>query len=160
MARLLAAILLPPMGEPTSEELQRYTRLAQSLSVFEDAVRHFYADLDNATAPLYRPDIRWQRRSGIRHRRYRKRVKVQSHRPVRPAELLRNLQVQFVIGLLDRIGIPPRGKDASGILIVAEALDIPDGTIRRMWDTDFPTEMRKQSRAVAARLGLTEATEA
>ena len=157
VARLLAAVMLPPMGEPTSEELQRYTRFAESIPVYKDGVRYFYAGLDNATVPLYRPDIGWQRRSGIRH--YRRKVKVRPGGPVRPAIFLRNLQVQFVVGLLDRIGISPRGEDVSGILIVSEALGIPEGTIRRMWDMGFPAEMKKQSRAVAERLGLLDTTE-
>ena len=160
VARLLAALLLPPMGEPSSEELQRYTELAKSTPVFRDGVRYFYADLDNADATLYRPDIRWRRRSGIMPRLYRRKLKVKAENPVKPALLIRNLQVHFVVGLLERVGIPPLGTLVSGCRIVGEVLGLRENRVKRIWKMRFTVEMSKHSRAVAERLGLTETTEA
>ena len=160
MSRLLAAIPLPPMGEPTPEEIQRLTLLAQSVPVYSNAVMHFNANLHNATAPLYRPDIRWQKRSGIMYRRYRKRVNVQTGRPVRPAIFVRNLHVQFVVGFLDRLDIPPRGKEVSGCRIVGELLGLSEDGVKRIWEMPFTVEMKRQSRAVAERLELSDITEA
>ena len=160
VARLLAALLLPPMGEPSSEELQRYTELAKSIPVFRDGVRYFYADHDNADATTFSPDIRWRRRSGIMPRLYRRKLKVKAENPVKPALLIRNLQVNFVVGLLERVGIPPLGTLVSGCRIVGEVLGLRENRVKRIWEMRFTVEMSKHSRAVAERLGLTETTEA
>ena len=127
---------------------------------YGDADRYFNGDLDNADAAIYRPDIRWQRRSGIMPRLYRRKLKVKAGNPVKPAIFVRNLQVQFVVWLLDRVGIPPRGTLVSGCRIVAEVLGLRENTVKRIWEMRFSVEMNKHSRAVAERLGLTETTEA
>ena len=160
VARLVAALLMPPMGEPSPEMLQRFVELAESIPVFKDGLRYFNADFDNADAALYRPDIRWQKQSGIMHRGYRNKVKVPSHSPIKPALLLRNLQIQFVIQLLTRVGIRPRGTRVSGCDIVGVALGLSEDTVKGIWGMKFTVEMRRQSQAVAQRLGLTDSTEA
>ena len=82
--------------------------------------------------------------------------------PVKPALLLRNFQIQFVIGLLDRVGVPPRGTDVSGCRIVAKVkvLGLSEAAVKAIWEMRFTVAMRKHSKAVAERAGLLDSTEA
>ena len=80
--------------------------------------------------------------------------------PVKPALLLRNLHIQFVIGLLQRVRVPPRGKYVSGCRIVADVLGLSENTVKGIWEMRFTHEMRKHSEAIAKRIGLIDTTEA
>ena len=80
--------------------------------------------------------------------------------PVKLALLLRNFQIQFVIGLLDRVGVPPRGTDVSGCRIVAGVLGLSEDRVKGIWEMRFTVAMRKHSKAVAERAGLLDSTEA
>ena len=82
--------------------------------------------------------------------------------PVKPALLLRNFQIQFVIGLLDRVGVPPRGTDVSGCRIVAKVkvLGLSEDAVKAIWEMRFTVAMRKHSKAIAERAGLLDITEA
>ena len=119
--------------------------------------------------PLFQPQgrsasvdsgLRWQRKAAGRTRLRRAKRKVPSHRPVNPALLLRNLQIQIVIGLLDRLGVPPRGEYVSGCRIVGEVIGLHEDSVRGIWEMRFTAAMRKHSKAVAERTGLLDTTEA
>ena len=163
MVKLLAGLLMPPMGEASPEALQEYATFAESTPVYRDAVRRYYADANNADYRIFRPDIRWKRRRGGLPKYLRGKVKVPAHSPIKPALFLRNLQIQFVIGLLQRVQIPPLGSDQiglSGCRIVGEVLDLEQETVKGIWEMPFTVEMKRQSRAVSERLGLDDTTKA
>ena len=120
MAKVLAALLSPPMGEPSPKTLQMYIELSKSHPVYSDALRRYYEELENPVKTLPRREIRWHTRfPGRRRMRYYSKTIIQPHSPIKPAILLRNLQMQFVIGLLKessstatghlRIGLPHGG---------------------------------------------------
>ena len=158
-ARLLGSLLLPPMGEPSPEKLQVYTELAESMPLFRDSLGHYYKSLDNADAAIFRPGIGWQQSPDVKPRHLRDKVQIQAHSPVKPAEFVRNLQMQFVIGLLGGIRIPPYGRDAGGCSIVAEILGLSQDRVEDLWEMCFFDAMIKNSRAIAIRLGLHDSTE-
>ena len=160
MSKLLAALLSPPLGEPSPERLQRHIELSKSIPVYRDALRRYYEELDNPPKIIFRPALRWQRKAAGRTRLRRAKIKVPSHRPVNPALLLRNLLIQVVIGLLDRLGVPPRGKYVSGCRIVGEVIDRREDSVKAIWEMGFTAAMRKHSKAVAERTGLLDTTEA
>ena len=89
--------------------------------------------------------MRWRAEVDGRRRRSPDRNPIPPHRPVTPARLVRAVDFQLTIAVLDWVGIKPRGAP-SGCDIVAEVLEqideasgnkkIPnyEGTIRRIWD--------------------------
>ena len=160
MSKLLAALLSPPLGEPSPERLQSYIELSKSIPVYRDALRRYYEELDNPPKIIFRPAFRWQRKAAGRTRLRRAKIKVPSHRPVNPALLLRNLQIQFVIGLLDRLGVRPRGKYVSGCRIVGEVIDRSEDSVKAILEMGSMAAMRKHSKAMAERTGLLDTTEA
>ena len=75
------------------------------------------------------------------------------------------MQIQFVIEVLDRIGIKPNGSFVSGCRIVAEVLGIPEERVRRIWKArvqkvPFVPAMQKQMKAIAERNGPFHTTKA
>ena len=75
------------------------------------------------------------------------------------------MRIQFVIEVLDRIGIKPNGSFVSGCRIVAEVLGIPEDRVRRIWKAciwrrSFMPVMRKQMKAIAERNGPFHTTKA
>ncbi len=81
------------------------------------------------------------------------------HRPANPAQLKRDIHIQFTIEVLKSIGAPPRGSLVSGCRIVAEALGLPEDTVERIWKAcswrkSFVPVMQKHSKAIAERTGL------
>ena len=151
VARLLAALLSPPMGEPSPEELQRYTELAKDSPVFGDAVGHYYEGLENSDKSIFRPSIGWQGRAARRSLLRRTKMKVAPGNPVKPAILIRNLHIQFVLGLLKRVGVPPQGTLVSGCEIVGHVLGISKDGVKDILKMRFTEAMMKQSEALAIR---------
>ena len=81
---------------------------------------------------------------------------IPSHRPANPAQIARDMQIQFVLEVLNRIGIKPNGSFVSGCRIVAEVLGIPEETVRRIWKervqkAPFVHVMQKQMKGIAER---------
>ena len=151
VARLLAALLSPPMGEPSPEELQRYTELAKDSPVFGDAVGHYYEGLENSDKSIFRPSIGWQGRAARRSLLRRTKMNVAPGNPVKPAILIRNLHIQFVLGLLKRVGVPPQGTLVSGCEIVGHVLGISKDGVKDILKMRFTEAMMKQSEALAIR---------
>ena len=154
VARLLAALLSPPMGEPSPEELQRYTELAKDSPVFGDAVGHYYEGLEDSDKSIFRPGIQWQGRAARRSLLRRTKMKVAPGNPVKPAILIRNLHIQFVLGLLKRVGVPPQGTLVSGCEIVGHVLGISKDGVKDILKMRFTEAMMKHSEAIAKRTGL------
>ena len=163
MAKVLAALLSPPMGESSPETLQRYIELAKSHPVYSDALKRYIEELDDPVKTIPRPEIRWHPRApGRRRLRHYAKTIVQPHpHPVKPALLLRNLHIQFVIGFLQRVRVPPQGKYVSGCRIVACVLvGLSENAVKGIWEMRFTHEMRKHSEAIAERIRLIDTTEA
>ena len=161
VVQVLAALLSPPMGEPSPERLQEYHHRARSNRVYYDALDRRYNQLDNPVNAIPSLPLRWK--SSIYGRRLWRRypkTEVAPHSPLNPAILLRNFQIQFVIGFLDRVGIRPLGKHVSGCRIVGEVLGLSESTVKRISGKRFTVEMRDHSEAIAERTGLLDTTPA
>ena len=116
VVQVLAALLSPPMGEPSPERLQEYHHRARSNRVYYDALDRRYNQLDNLVNAIPSLPLRWKSSIyGRRLWRHYPKTKVAPHSPLNPAILLRNFQIQFVIGFLDRVGIRPLGKSRVGL---------------------------------------------
>ena len=98
VAQVLAALLSPPMGEPSPEKLQEYRDHARRNWVYYDALDRHYNQLDNPVNAIPSLLLRWQPSIyGRRLRRHYPKTQVSPHSPVKPALLLRDFQVPFVI---------------------------------------------------------------
>ena len=161
VAQVLAALLSPPMGEPSPERLQEYHHRARSNRAYYDALDRHYNQLDNPVNAIPSLLLRWKPSIyGRRLGRHYPKTQVSPHNPLKPAILLRNFQIQFVIGFLDRVGIRPQGKHVSGCRIVGEVLGLSESTVKGISGKRFTVEMRKHSEAIAERTVLLDTTAA
>ena len=161
VSKMMAALLLPPLGVCSRSGLRQYIKRSRSSRVHFDALERIWEELDSRGDDIRRPLLRWRQEvvSGCRRRPPRRRRP--SHRPVNPAKVLRDFQIQFTIEVLRRVGIPPRGS-VSGCLIASEALgceEFPEETVVGIWKNrkiPFALEMRRHWKAIAERAGLSK----
>ena len=158
LSKVLADQWLAPSGVPSRPALREYIRRSKGNRAYFDALGHIEATLHDRGKAIPGPLAKWREEvaSGLRRRPARK--PVPSHRPPNPAQLPRDMQIQFVIEVLDRIGIKPNGSDVSGCRIVADVLRIPEERVRRIWKArvqkgPFVPAMQKQMKAIAERNG-------
>ena len=159
LSQVLAALLAPPMGEPSPERLQSYNDLSRSIPVYQEALRR-YKHLYKPDKVIFYPEFRWQRRAQAKSLLRRAKFKVAPHSPAKPAILVRNFQIQFVIGLLERVGVPPLGTHLSGYHIVADVTGLSEDRVKDIWEMCFTVEMKNNSKAIAERIGLLDTTAA
>ena len=158
LSEVLADQLLPPSGVPSRPALREYIRCSKGNRAYFDALSRICAGLDNRGKSIPGPLAKW-REEVASGRLLRPALRpIPSHRPANPAQIARDMQIRFVIEVLDRIGIKPNGSDVSGCRIVAEVLGIPEERVRRIWKArvqkgPFVPAMQKQMKAIAERNG-------
>ena len=81
------------------------------------------------------------------------------HRPVNSAHLVRDFHICFVIEILRRVRVPPRGTLVSGCEIVSTVLGISEENVERiwngrMWEKSPEPALRKHLEAISDRTGL------
>ena len=164
-SEVLAALLLPPIGVRSPSGLLEYIERSEASRACFDALKRIYEELLNRGKAIPRPLAGWRTQVAGGRRGRPARMPVPPHRPVNPAHLLRDLQIQFTLELLRRVGVRPRGSPVSGCRIVAEAFKLLEGTedtedtvVRiwkeGIWKRPFEDVMRKYSKAIAKRTGL------
>ena len=133
--------------------LSVYIDYANSSPVYFDAVRRIREKSHNQGEPIPHPLTR--RRAEVAGGRLERPAKnpLPPHRPVKPAQLLRDIEMRFAIEVLRGVGVPPMGAPVSGCGFVAEALGIPEDTVTRIWKTSFEIVLRQQMKATAERTG-------
>ena len=168
VSEVLATLLSPPIGVSSPGALREYIERSEASRACFDALERIYEELHNRGKRIPSPLYGWRAQVAGGRRRRPARMPVPPHRPVKPAHLLRDLQIQFTIELLRRVGVRPRGSPVSGCRIVAEALKLLEGTedtedredtvVRiwkeGIWKRPFEDVMRKHSKAIATRTGL------
>ena len=166
VSEVLATLLLPPIGVPSTGALREYIERSEASRAYYGALERMAQKLDSRGEVIPSPLDMWRAKAagGLRRRPARKAGPPQ--RPVNPAHLLRYVQIQFTIAVLQRVGVKPRGY-VSGCGIVSEALELSEGnvslsedSVRRIWDRPFTPEFRKHSKAIATRTGPFHTTEA
>ena len=127
-------------------------RLLQIQPVYSDAVRRIGEKSHNQGEPIPRPLARWRAEAADGLRRPPARNPLPPHRPAKPAQL-REVKIRIAIEVLRSVGVQPMGTPVSGCGFVAEALDIPEGIVTRIWKRPFELMMRQQMKATAERNG-------
>ena len=142
-------------GKRRPAALQEYIKRSRSNRAHFDALEIIWKKLNCRGESTPRPLARWRAEvvDGLRRRPDRK--PVPSHRPVKPAQLVRDIQIQFTIEVLRRVGVKPRGSSVSGCGIVSEALGVSEETVKRIWEKRIWKRpfgpMGKHSKAIAER---------
>ena len=157
VSNVLAALLSPPLGVRSRAGLRQYIRRSKSSRVHFDALERICEELNSRGDGIPPQLFRWRQGVLSGHRRRPRRKRVQSHRPINPDTLQRDVHIRFTLEVMQRVGVPPMGRTVSGCRIVSEVLRLSEGTVRRIWmerKKPLPFVMRKHSKAVAARVGL------
>ena len=151
----------PPSGVFSPGMLPEYIKRSEESRVYFDAVRRIEEEAKSRHQDIPRPH--WPQ--AVRRRRVRPaRKRLPRGRQFNTAILLRDVQIQFTIEVLKRVGIRPQGTDVSGCRIVSEALGMPVATVERIWkeriwNRSFVPVMQKHSKAIAERTGPFHTTE-
>ena len=162
VAGVLAAKLLPPLGKPTRQALRHYMGRSESNPAYFDALTLLCEELDKQGEPSIQLG-RWRQEvaDGLRPRPTME--PIPAHRPANPDQLKFDMHIQFILEVLRRLGVRPRGPFPSGCLIVSEVLSevrsVSEGTVERLWkertwEKSLVPIMQKYSRAIAERTGL------
>ena len=147
----------PPMGVFSPGILPEYIRRSEESRVYFDAVERIEEEAKSRHQDIPRPHA-------VRRRRRPARNRLPRGRQHNPAILRRNIQIQFTIEVLNRVGIRPQGTYVSGCRIVSEALDRPVDTVERiwkarLWERSFVPVMQEHSKAMPERTGPFHTTE-
>ena len=139
--------------------LREYIRESMKSRVHFDALCDIIVEWGRLGEPIPRQLARWRQKVADGRLRRPDAQPIPRQRPANPAQLAYEMQIQFTIEILQRLGVPPRGTPVSGCRIVAEAMGIPEATVVRIWKqctwrTSFLPAMRQYSEAIAIRHGL------
>ena len=151
----------PPSGVFSPGMLPEYIKRSEESRVYFDAVERIEEEAKSRHEDIPRPH--WPQ--DVRRRRKRPaRKRLRRGRQPNPAKLRRDIQIQFTIEVLKRVGIRPQSTYVSGCRIVSEALGMRVDTVERIWNErpwnrSFVPEMQKQSKAIAERTGPFHTTE-
>ena len=152
---------LSPNGVPSRPALRGYIRLSRSSPVYFDALGRVWEGLDSRGETIPGSLVRWRQQADRGRRTRPARKPLPRRRPVNSAQVRRDFQIELTIAVLERVGIPPNGKIVSGRRIVSEALGhwLSEERVRHIWQKriskkPFEAVLRKHSRAIAKRTGL------
>ncbi len=107
------------------------------------------------------PDLllKWWVEIACGRRSYPARKTLSAHRPVNSANFLRDVEINFAIEVLHRVGVAPQGDEVSGCRIVAKAPGLKEYNVTRIWKKriwEIPLEpvLRRHLEAMSERTGL------
>ena len=163
VAATLAFLHMPPFAECSPAQLKDYVRRSSGNRTYFDALEVSHEELCRRGMPIPCEIARWRQEVDAGERRRPPSKPLPKGQPRTAVHPLRDIQIQFVIELLRRLGIPPRGRDFSGCRIVADVLkeigeQVSEWGVELIWKkrvgtTHFPETSRKQAEAIAERTG-------
>ena len=156
VSKILADLMSPPLGASSSGALRQCISRSRTSWVHFDALARLFEEKNSRGESIPRPLLKWRQEfAGGRRRRPAKRS-APRYRPVNPADFVRNIQIQFTIAVLQRVGVKPRGRLVSGCRIVSEKLGCSEDNVKRIWNKPFTPEFQKHAGAIATRTGLSQ----
>ena len=158
VARILAGEGLVTYSILTRAALRMYKKESRTSPAHFDALSHLCAKLDDWGLDLPRQLARWRQEVAEGRRRRPAMKPIPARCPLNSDRLRRDMHLQFVIAILEMVGVRPQGVRVSGCRIVAEASGLSEGTVERIWKectwrTSFLPAMRKYAKDIAIRHG-------
>ena len=159
VAAVLADICLPPIRDYYPGMLWVYVARDRSIPAYYNGLDLIRDALNRRNGPLPSPVAEWHLQVDCGQLRPHPTIPRQRGRPVRPHLAMRDILAQFLLKLLDRLGLPLNGEPTSGCEVVGQALDRSYDSIRRIWkqrleQQPFDGVVVKHSWAIAFRHGL------
>ena len=161
IAKMLAGHGLVTYSFRRRARRREYIKKSRTIPVYFDALLAILAEWERWGVAIPRDLARWRQEVADGRRRRPDPQSIPPQRPANPTQVAYQMQVQFTIEVLDRLGVPPQGSPISGCGIVAEAMemDISEGTVVSIWKKcpwrkSFLPAIRKYSRDIAIRHGL------
>ena len=152
-----------PLSVFSPEQLPEYIKRAEESRVYFDAVERIEEKAKNRDEDISRPPANDRQQAARRRRKRPAMNPLERGRPLNPVKLIRDMQIQFTIEVVKRVGIPPQGTRLSGCLIVSEVLGMPVKTVEDIWkeplQKTFVAELLRHSKAIADRTGPFHTTE-
>ena len=152
-----------PLGVFSPGMLPEYIKRSEESRVYFDAVERIEEETKSRHQDIPRPFPKHRPQAVRRRRKRPARKRLPLGRQFNPAILRRDIQIQFTIEVLKRVGIPPQGTRLSGCLIVSEVLGMPVKTVEDIWkeplQKTFVAELLRHSKAIADRTGPFHTTE-
>ena len=158
VARVLAGEGLVTYSILSRAALRMYKKESRTSPAHFDALSNLCAKLDDWGWDLPRQLARWRQEVAEGRRRRPAMKPIPARRHFNPDRLRRDMHLQFVIAILEMVGVRPQGVRVSGCRIVAEASGLSEGTVERIWKectwrTSFLPAMRKHAKDIAIRHG-------
>lgn len=158
VSKIMAGQGLVSNGIPSRRVWRGFIKHSRSIPVYYDALSLICKKLEDRGKAIPKPLDKWQREvtDGSRERPDRKPLR--RGRPANGAQLFRDIHLQFTIEILERLGVPPRGK-FNRFSIVAEALGMSEKQVKRTWnarpwETPLAPKVREYTKGIAKRQGL------
>ena len=135
LSTVLADVLLPAEGVPSRSVLEPIVKRARSDRVCFDALHRLCEALESRGTTITGPLGKWRPDVAGRRRRRPPMKRIRRGRHATPAQVPRDIQIQFTIAVLERAGFPPQGShlSVSGCRIVAEASELSEEAVIRIW---------------------------
>ena len=165
VSEFLASSWLSPNPGCSPCELQDYIERSGSSRAYYDALRIIVEKLFDRGVDVPRPLFLWLE-DVVFGRRRRPDVKpLPPNRSVNPLNLPCDVQIEFTIEVLRKVGVLPRGTHLSGCRVVAEVLGLSEDHVERIWKErgsakSYEPMLRKHLGAVSDRTGLVYTNEA
>ena len=158
VAATLVVHHMPPFAEWSPATLSDYVRRSSGDRTYFDALELSYEVLRSQGMPIPREIAEWWQQVAAGKRQPPPRKRIPRGRQRIAVHPLRNLEIEFVIELLRRLGIPPRGRDRSGCRIAGEIVGVCEYTAeliwkQRVWTRQSAFILREHSKDIARRTG-------
>lgn len=159
VAQVIAFLHLPPFGRITRAKARYCIKQAQSIPVYFDALIQVHDELESRGEDIRWPLVTWRRDVDAGRIVRPASRPLPAKRPADPAKLKVDIQLQFAVAVLQRVGIAPQGKDISGCRIVADVASYSKDRVVQIWKectwrTSFDRAMQKYAKAIAQRTGM------
>ena len=158
-ARVLAGHGLVTYSFPSRARIRECIKESRKSRVHFDALCDIVVEWERRGEAIPRRLAKWRQQVNDGRLRRPDAQTIPRHRPANPAQVAYEMQIQFTIEILRRLGVPPQGTPTSGCRIVAEAMNMPEDTVVRIWKQctwrkSYVPTMRTYSKAIAIRQGL------
>ena len=158
VSKIMAGQGMDSDGIPPRRVWRRFIKPSRSIPVYHDALSLICKKMEDRGKAIPKQIAKWQLGVADGSRERPDRTPLRRGRPANGAQLFRDIHMAFTIEILERLGVPPRGK-FNRFSIVAEALGMSEKQVKRTWnarpwETSVVPKVREYTKGIAKRHGL------